>query len=231
MKKNGVKEFGKKNLVVGSIIFSLATFAILLAVWLFAEPFNPKHSISYYVGYTIPSAIAFLIVNILSVYNMHKFYIGVINRSFDPGHKELIVPGFKNRKALNFSANFYYVLGVLIMIGLIGLSVFPIHLFERMNPALGFTSEFHRIFSRSMFVIMSIQCFYTGWHFRQQKKVLIPNMIFAVYAIICCTAFLATSSFFWTYDFIFESVFVVGYFLTLFSHLAIKTKGEDDDTD
>lgn len=149
-----------------------------------------SNSISYYVAHGSLSAIAFLAVNFIYAIFVWK-NINLKN-------------GFQN-----------FVLKV-ILICLIGLSIFPYGYVE---------FPIHEGFARTMFVLMGI---FAGLIFLDRKysrKVRILNLIFVAYAIFCGTIFLYVPVFFWSYNLIFEIIYL-GFFSILIQlvNLALGSK-------
>ena len=107
----------------------------------------------------------------------------------------------------------------IIVVTLIGLSLFPIGLFDNIIPEpiiLGRTpiSFLHVLTSRTMFVVMaafSILTYCIGEE-KYNRKVRVANLVFMIYAAICIVCYIFFPSFFWAFDIIFESLYIALFF-------------------
>jgi len=163
-------------------------------------------SISKYVGLTFQSAIAFLIVNVIISFAIWNY----------------LRPLLKN--------DAQKIILLLIVITLVGLSIFPIGLFDNIIPEpiiLGRTpiSFLHVLTSRTMFVLMAtfaLLTFFLGDSENKGKKlyrreVLVTNLAFVMYAAVCIVCYIFFPDFFWTFDIIFESAYIAFFFNVVLS--------------
>ena len=161
---------------------------------------NLNYSISKYVGLTSTSSIVFLIANsIVACLTWHELRQILTNKT-------------------------QRVLMILIIACLIGLSICPVGLYDYTVPEpviLGRTpiSFLHVIFSRVMFILMAIFSAYTFYlnDFKHKYKSITTKVSlgFTVYAVACVVCYLFFPTFFWEFDLIFESVYLLGFFAVL----------------
>jgi hypothetical protein len=186
------------------VVISTAAFWINFALIVITHSFTGRagahldYSISKYVGLSFPSAIAFLIVNTVISFALWKY----------------LKPLLKN--------NIQKILMIYIIITLVGLSLCPIGLFDEIIPEpvlLGRTpiSFLHVITSRSMFVAMaafSLLTFFLGDANEKlySRRVRIVNLAFFIYAALCIFIFLFFPQLFWSFDIVFESIYIASFF-------------------
>ena len=190
------------------VYISMITFWVVFALIVLAHivtgtaGLHLDYSISKYVGLTFPSAIAFLITNVLVALMVWRY----------------IEPKLKSN-AQKFLIKYTFVMLVL-------LSVFPIGLFDTIIPEpvfLGRTpiSFLHVITSRTMFVAMaafSLLVFCDGrkknLHEAYTQKM---ALAFFIFAVLCVFIFIFFSGFFWQFDIVFESLYIAFFFLLIHS--------------
>lgn len=191
----------KKPVIISMIVFWVGFFLILLTHILTGTAgFHLDYSISKYVGLTFPSAIAFLCMNTFVSVSLWRY----------------IKPKLKSETEKNIMK--------IIIVTLILLSVFPIGLFDNIIPEpvfLGRTpvSFLHVITSRTMFVAMAGFALYIFFgrngETKHDDKVRKVMLSFALYAAICIFTFIFFSGIFWKYDLIFESGYILYFFLAI----------------
>ena len=199
MKSEKIK--ARKSVIVSMIVFWVGFFTILLIHNITGTAgFHLSFSISKYVGLTFPSAITFLLMNLFVSFSLWKY----------------LKPKLKNDTEKNIMK--------IIIVTLVLLSVFPIGLFDSIIPEpifLGRTpiSFLHVITSRTMFVAMAGFALYvfftrkgTSKHELNIRKIALS---FVIYAAICTFTFIFFSGIFWKYDLIFESVYILYFFLVV----------------
>ena len=161
---------------------------------------NLNFSISKYVGLSSFSSVAFLISNSIVAYIIWRELSKVSLKKFQ-------------RRLIAF-----------IVICLIGLSICPIGLYDYIVPEpviLGRTpiSFLHVVFSRAMFVAMagfSAYTFYLNDFKRKYKSITTKvSLAFVAYAVACIACYLFFPNFFWSFDLIIESVYLLGFFAVL----------------
>jgi|GEM_PF-6199409 len=161
---------------------------------------NLNFSISKYVGLSSFSSAAFLISNSIVAYIIWRELSKVSLKKFQ-------------RRLIAF-----------IVICLIGLSICPIELYDYIVPEpviLGRTpiSFLHVVFSRAMFVAMagfSAYTFYLNDFKRKYKSITTKvSLAFVAYAVACIACYLFFPDFFWSFDLIIESVYLLGFFAVL----------------
>jgi len=202
---NNLDRFKSRKVVVISTAAFWITFFVIVFIHNITGTAGARldYSISKYVGLSFPSATAFLIVNTIISFAIWQY----------------LKPKIKN--------DIQKILLVFIIATLIGLSLFPIGLFDNIIPEpilLGRTpiSFLHVITSRSMFVVMaafSLLTFFLGeseekLYKETTRKV---NLAFFVYAALCIFVFLFFPTVFWTYDIIFESLYIAFFFNVVLS--------------
>lgn len=119
-------------------------------------------------------------------------------------------------KNINFKNGFQNLVFKTILICLVGLSIFPYGYVEL---------PIHEGFARTMFVLMGI---FSGLIFldrKYPKKIRALKLIFVAYAIFCGAIFLYAPVFFWSYNLIFETIYL-GFFsiLILLTSSALDSK-------
>ena len=193
----------KKTVLISMVAFWV-NFLLILITHFVTGAAGPHldYSISKYVGLTFPSAICFLIVNVAVALAMWHY----------------MKPKLENKAQR--------VLMIYIIITLIGLSLCPIGLFDKILPEpiiFGRTpiSFMHVLTSRTMFVAMAafaLLTFYLGknksLHDQNTQK---TNLAFFIYAAICTVVFIFFPQVFWTIDIIFESIYIAFFFIAVLS--------------
>lgn len=193
-----------KKRVYASIILFWAVFALIVLTHVVtgAAGLHLDYSISKYVGLTFPSAIAFLVTNVVVATLMWQY----------------ICPKLKS-SAQRFLIKYIFVMLVL-------LSLFPIGLFDNIIPEpvfLGRTpiSFLHVITSRTMFVAMAAFALLTFYEGKKKNlheaNVQKAALAFFIFAAICIFVFVFFSGFFWQFDIIFESLYIAFFFLLVHS--------------
>lgn len=193
----------KKRVYASMILFwSVFALIVLTHVVTGTAGLHLDYSISKYVGLTFPSAIVFLITNVIVATLMWKY----------------ICPKLKSN-AQRFLIKYTFVMLVL-------LSIFPIGLFDTIIPEpvfLGRTpiSFLHVITSRTMFVAMAafaLLTFYEGKK-KDLHSVVVQkaSLAFFIFSAICIFAFVFFSGFFWQFDIIFESLYIAFFFLLVYT--------------
>ena len=192
----------RKLVILAMTIFWINFIVILFSHLLTRTDFHLDFSISKYVGLTFESSIAFLIVNVLV--SIAIFYY--------------LAPKLKLTSQK--------ILLAIIVITLVGLSFCPIGLFDNIIQTpiiLGRTpiSFLHVLFSRTMFVIMAVFSLITflfgEWRKLYKMPTLAANLIFVIYAAFCILIYVFFPEFFWTFDLIFESIYIANFFLVVAS--------------
>lgn len=186
------KEKSRKIVVVSTAAFWLTFIAIVIAHNITGTAgVHINFSISKYVGLSFPSAIAFLIVNSIISFAIWRY----------------LKPRLKTdlQKFLLF----------IIVVTLIGLSLFPIGLFDNIIPEpliLGRTpiSFLHVLTSRTMFVVMAAFAAYTYFIGEKyySRAVRVNSLAFTIYAALCIFIFIFFPQVFWAVDLIFESLYI-----------------------
>jgi hypothetical protein len=193
----------KKRVYASMILFwSVFALIVLTHVVTGTAGLHLDYSISKYVGLTFPSAIVFLITNVIVATLMWQY----------------ICPKLKSN-AQRFLIKYTFVMLVL-------LSIFPIGLFDTIIPEpvfLGRTpiSFLHVITSRTMFVAMAafaLLTFYEGKK-KDLHSVVVQkaSLAFFIFSAICIFAFVFFSGFFWQFDIIFESLYIAFFFLLVYT--------------
>lgn len=111
------------------------------------------------------------------------------------------------------------------MVGLVGLSLCPIGLFDQSVEKLGAVSVFHQIFSRGMFMAMwwmALVIVVELWSVRRIRWWL----MFLVYGAFYTAFFVAVPEVLRPADLIFESIYLYGFFMALY----LLPKRVDSDT-
>ncbi len=186
----------KKRIIISMFVFWLVFLAILFVhVATGTARLRTDFSISKYVGLSFPSAIAFLITNIFVSVAIWYHVHGTV----------------KN--------NTVRMLLKIIIAMLIGLSLFPIGLFDNIIPEpvlFGRTpiSLLHVLTSRTMFIVMAALAVYIFFaerktEFTMRSKVAI---IFAIYAMICLALFIFFPQVFWGLNILIESLYIAIFF-------------------
>ena len=199
---NNLEKIKSKKVVVRAmILFWVNFFAILVTHNLTGRAgLHVDFSISKYVGLSFPSAIAFLIVNTFVALSMWRYLSPKL--------------GDKIQR----------ILMIYIVITLILLSLFPIGLFDEIIPnpvVFGRTpiSFLHVITSRTMFVAMCAFALYTFYAGRRKslhdETVIKTALAFFLYAVICTFVYIFFSSIFWSFDIIFESLYIAFFFIVV----------------
>ncbi len=191
----------KKPVIRAMILFWVNFFAILIIHNLTGRAgLHLDFSISKYVGLSFPSAIAFLIVNTFVALSMWQY----------------LKPKLKD--------NIQRWLMLYIVVTLILLSLFPIGLFDEIIRApiiFGRTpiSFLHVITSRTMFVAMTafaLYTFYAGKRKNYHDKTIIKTALaFFIYAAICTFTYIFFSNVFWSFDIVFESLYIAFFFIVV----------------
>jgi hypothetical protein len=178
------------------------SFAVVLLTHLLTgtAEFRLDYSISRYVGLTIPSAIVFLLTNIVVSVLMWRF----------------MKPKIKT-KTQSFLIK--YIIAMLIL-----LSIFPIVLFDEVIPTpiifgRAPISFLHVITSRTMFFAMAafaLATFYEG----KSKKLHEQNVqkcafLFFVFAALCVFVYIFFSPVFWQLNIVFESIYIAFFFFLI----------------
>ena len=183
------------------LIFGFVTFGIILThVFTGLVEFTFSYSISKYVGLSEVSSIVFLIANTLVAYLIW------------------------NELSKKLTNRVLRTLTLVILICLVGLSMCPYGFYDYVVPEpliLGRTpiTLLHMIFSRVMFLSMAGFSGYNFYLNNFKKKYKKPStkvsLFFVIYAAICLICYLFFPSFFWAFDFIFESVYILFFFIVL----------------
>lgn len=197
-----LEQIKQRKIVIISMVAFWVNFAIILVTHLLTNTtdLHIDYSISKYVGLTVTSSIAFLIVNVAVSIALWKYL------------KPLIKSNIQR----------YLLLYIVVM--LIGLSLCPIHLYDNVIPEpiiMGRApiSFLHVITSRTMFVAMmlfSIVTFCLGEFRKKYNRITTSaSLVFMIYAIICVAAFVFFPQIFWSFDIIFESLYIAFFFLVV----------------
>ena len=182
-------------------IFGLVTLGIILThIATGLTEFTFSYSISKYVGLSEVSSIVFLVANTLVAYLVwHELDKRLTNKILR------VLIGF-------------------ILVCLVGLSMCPYGFYDYVVPKpviFGRTpiTLLHMIFSRTMFVLMAV---FSGYNFylndikRKYKRPATKiSLLFVVYAALVMVLYLFFPEFFWTIDFILESVYILFFFIVL----------------
>lgn len=168
---------------VEALIVCLHSFA-------FGQNFNPNWSISRYMGLKPWSAIVFALVNFVVIALVLKYMLKV-------------------RKVHHLSI--FWLLGVFVMmIAYAGLSFCPIGLFDEKWGEFGIVSNFHHIFSTTLFIAMAVVTLDTIIEIRRGKAMIIYGLCLLAFCGFCTYGFTCAVPVFWDYVFFFESGYILG---------------------
>lgn len=189
----------KKNIFLSMTIFWGVFIVVLLThILTGAAEFRLDYSISRYVGLTFPSAIAFLISNVIVSILMWNY----------------LKPKLKTGTQI--------FLMKYIVITLVLLSLFPICLFDNIisEPIIfGRTpiSFLHVITSRTMFVAMSAFALTTFLEGKGKKlheqNVQKTALLFFIFSMLCVFVYIIFSPVFWQLNIVFESLYIAFFFI------------------
>ena len=200
--KNLEKLKKRKIVLISTAAFWINFFLIVLVHNLTGTTgIHINFSISKYVGLSFPSAILFCIVNVIISFAIWHY----------------LKPILKN----DLQKFFLFI----IVFTLIGLSIFPIGLFDNIVPEpiiFGRTpiSFLHVLTSRTMFVAMAgfaLATFFMSESLGYSHNVRVMNLVFVMYAAICIVSYLFFPDFFWSIDIIFESLYIAFFFNVVLS--------------
>lgn len=191
----------KKPIFLSMAVFWVSFVAILIVHLLTGTAvFRLDYSISRYVGLTVPSAIVFLLTNIVVSALMWRFMKSKLKT--------------KTQRFL-----IKYIIAMLIL-----LSIFPIVLFDEMIPTpiifgRAPISFLHVITSRTMFFAMAafaLETFYEG----KSKKLHDQNvqkcaLLFFIFAALCVFVYIFFSPVFWQLNIVFESLYIAFFFILI----------------
>ena len=166
-----------------------------------------SNSISRYVGMTWWSATIFAIGNFLICFEVWRYFLNVIPRR----KLSLII----------------LVPIVLMTIGLIGLSVCPLGLFDSAPSEPSIVSRLHELFSRLMFLSSIVTAFIASLYFaRSKKSILIAGLLFVAYGLFYVYSYVNQTYLIQHYFYIMEELFLYGFFAFLFMLPPVKPTKE-----
>ena len=194
-----IKSLKKRKLIFIAMVVFWSVFLIILFTHLLTgtAPFKIKYSISQYVGFSFLSSIAFLLTNI---YVSFLIWNALKDKIKDKTARLLLK---------------------IIIITLIGLSVFPISFYDNIitDPVIfgrAPISLLHVITSRTMFLSMAALSLYTFFTERKSTNISLRAKIaisFTVYAGLCIMLFMFFPEVFWGLNLIIESLYIQFFFI------------------
>lgn len=189
-------KFPSKWLMVGAIGSFLGTAALIIALnsIVCRYGFHIDYTISRYVGLEHWSAIVFFISNVFVAFLVGKYL-------FQLGD------AWKMPKL-------FYVVTVLMAVALVGLSAFPIGLFD-VNDTTSIISWAHQITSRTMFIAMMLIAMMIVVCRRAGVLAHRANVIFLVFAVVFLVGYLTKAAWFLDHVMVYETAYLFGFMVAM----------------
>lgn len=193
-----------KWLIVSAMAVFLGTSMLAIAInsTVFRHGFNISWSISHYVGLEPWSAIFFTIANI---------FVAILTGKYLWQLGEV----WKMPK-------FFYILIVVLAANLIGLSIFPVGMFDQ-GGTTSTISLLHNLTSRTMFIVMMLLAAMVVLCRRANTTAHIVNVLFLMYAVFCAVGFISEDYWFMPAVMIYETFYL---FFFMFAMALCDTKRE-----
>lgn len=182
---------GQKGLMLAALgIFLAETLGIVVVNSLMGHGVHFEWTISRYVGLETWSAVTFAVLNFV-VMLMMLYYLYGVGESWQMGR------GF-------------YVLVVVIVLALVGLSACPLGYFD-VAGAVSLVSRVHEFCSRSMFVMMLVLAVVVMTCRQATRATRVLVGVFVGYGLVCAYGFLVRADWFIGGGLIFEAVYLLGF--------------------
>ncbi len=185
-----------KWLIVGALAIFLGTafLSIALNSTVFGHGLNISESISHYVGLEVWSAIVFTLGNAFVAMLMSVFLwkLGEVWRM----------------------PKIFYVLIVVLVASLMGLSVCPAGMFD-VGESTSLITWIHIITSRTMFITMMAIAALIVICRHANTLAHIVNVIYLIYAVICVVGFMSGAEWFMSGVMIFETMYLAGFMFAI----------------
>lgn len=193
--KKKLEEPKRWRLLVALLVFvTTSVLGVVVNSFCFGKGLHLDWSVSRYVGSEVWSAIIFALGNVVVSAMMGK-YLWQIGRMWK-------------------MPRVYYYFALLMLVGLIMLSVFPIGFFD-VGGQKSIQSYIHEVSSRTMFLMM---LFIAGMLILKRgatKSTRIWAMLYVAYGVFCVVGYLTAAGWFWPGLLIYESVYVAAFPLLL----------------
>lgn len=185
-----------KWLVVGAMGSFLGTAFLIIALnsTVGRYGFHADYTISRYVGLEHWSAIVFFLSNIFVTILIGRYLF-------------LLGAAWKMPKL-------FYVLTVIMAVMLVGLSAFPIGLFD-VNGTTSIISWAHQITSRGMFITMLLIAMMIVACRRAGAVAHIANILFILFAVVFVVGFLTKAPWFLSHAMAYETAYLLGFMIAM----------------
>ena len=194
----GNKKWERRWAIWAYLIFMCSVATVVLAhTFIDGYGFHIDYSISRYVGLTPWSAIFFFVCNCVVGVLLYRYLQKV-------------------QKTWKMSFAWWFCV-ILMLLMLIGLSMFPIGLFDEVWGNYGWVSWVHEICSKTMFLVAVLAGMETLIKFRNDLFTRIFGLLFEVYGFFCVFMTLFNVPFFNDYVLVFEWLFLAMHMTLLVS--------------
>lgn len=186
-----------KWLIVGAmaVFLGVAFIAIYINSFVFGYGLHLDETISHYVGLELWSAVFFTLGNIFVSIFMAMYL-------------------WRMGRVWKMPKLFYWVI-VLLVVTLIGLSVFPSGIYNDGSGKTSIVTWAHMIMSRAMFTAMMLVAAMIVMCRRANKIAHIANVIFLIYAVTCIGGFMTGAEWFTGHVMIFETAYLAAFMVVL----------------
>lgn len=187
-----VTKVQKKRMLMAIGVF-LVTSVLAIIINSLSYGWHWGYSISRYVGLETWSAVVFALGNVVvaGLFGKYLYAVGEAWRM----------------------PKVFYVLVIVTIVALLGLSVCPIGYFDPVGAEYGMSvpSVIHKACSRLMFGCMLVMALM--WQWCKEASVVVRRwcMMFVVYGVFCVVAYMLEVSWFFQAMLVFESTYILGF--------------------
>lgn len=183
----------QKGQMMGALGLFLVEVVAIIAISSLKYGLHLEWTISRYVGLETWSALLFALGNLGVAFLMLRYLYGIGER-FEMGR------GF-------------YILVVVVVIALVGLSVCPLGYFDITRPIAlsNAVSRIHEICSRTMFAVMVFLAVMMVFCRCATERTKIMAGVFIVYGVVCAFGFFVQADWFIQAGLVFETLYILGF--------------------